>query len=166
MRLVDGMFLAIVMLAVCSACTNSSRTPVEKAPEGAQAEGGKQTIWIDDGYDDHKFGDGKDEKESDQGSVGEREDDRNQNSQDNRSDDNQSNNSNNNNSDNNDNRDPDGREIAEPGVVVFRIKDGTGRGDWNSEANAIRLKVGETVRVINEDSVTHQLHTNGAPCPP
>ena len=51
------------------------------------------------------------------------------------------------------------------GVVEFRIKAGTGRGNWNSEAEKVQIKVGQTLKVINDDSVSHQLHTNGTPCP-
>jgi|GEM_PF-1571234 len=49
-------------------------------------------------------------------------------------------------------------------IVEFRIKAGTGNGPWNDAATTIRLKVGQTLRIINDDSVVHQLHTNGAPC--
>lgn len=50
-------------------------------------------------------------------------------------------------------------------IVEFRIKAGTGRGAWNTAETAVVAKVGQTVRIVNDDSETHQLHTNGAPCP-
>ena len=49
-------------------------------------------------------------------------------------------------------------------MVEFVIKKGTGRQSWNTKENPIRAKVGDIIRFINEDDVTHQLHTYGAPC--
>ncbi len=49
-------------------------------------------------------------------------------------------------------------------VVTFRIASGTGRGAWNTEANPVRVTVGQTLRIYNDDSIVHRLHTNGAPC--
>ena len=49
-------------------------------------------------------------------------------------------------------------------VVEFRIKDGTGRDAWNTPATIVTIKVGDTLRIINDDSIAHQLHTNGTPC--
>jgi hypothetical protein len=53
----------------------------------------------------------------------------------------------------------------DPNIVEFRIAAGTGNGAWNTKAETVMAKVGQTVRIINDDSVTHRLHTNGAPCP-
>jgi hypothetical protein len=50
-------------------------------------------------------------------------------------------------------------------VVEFRIKPGTGSAAWNDASTAVGLKIGQTLRIINDDSVVHQLHTDGAPCP-
>lgn len=51
-----------------------------------------------------------------------------------------------------------------PNVVTFRIKAGTGTGPWNTEAQIVQVKVGQTLRIVNDDSTPHRLHTNGAPC--
>jgi hypothetical protein len=52
----------------------------------------------------------------------------------------------------------------DPNIVEFRIPAGTGRNAWNTKATEIVAKVGQTVRIYNDDSRVHQLHTNGAPC--
>jgi hypothetical protein len=60
--------------------------------------------------------------------------------------------------------DEESSEISQSGdVVEFRIKAGTGNGAWNTAANPIRLKVGQELRVTNDDSIQHFIHTNGAP---
>ncbi len=48
---------------------------------------------------------------------------------------------------------------------VFRIKAGTGAGAWNTAATSVNFRVGDTLRIYNDDTIAHQLHTNGAPCP-
>ena len=50
-------------------------------------------------------------------------------------------------------------------VVEFHIEAGTGKGPWNAQADTLVVKVGQTVHVVNDDTVVHRLHTNGAPCP-
>ncbi len=50
-------------------------------------------------------------------------------------------------------------------VVEFRIKPGTGNKPWNTRETVVELKVGQTLKIINEDSTPHQLHTSGSPCP-
>jgi plastocyanin len=50
-------------------------------------------------------------------------------------------------------------------VVEFHIKAGTGSGPWNKFNDPIQVKVGQTLRFINDDSISHYLHTNGSPCP-
>lgn len=52
---------------------------------------------------------------------------------------------------------------ADPSTVVFHIKPGTGNGPWNDAANPIKVKVGQTLEVHNDDSVPHQFHTIGMP---
>jgi hypothetical protein len=54
---------------------------------------------------------------------------------------------------------------GDPNVVIFRIKAGTGTSSWNTAAEMVNVKVGQTLRLVNDDTVTHRLHTNGAPCP-
>lgn len=49
-------------------------------------------------------------------------------------------------------------------IVTFRIPAGTARAAWNTEANPVRVTVGQTLRIYNDDSIAHRLHTNGAPC--
>lgn len=48
--------------------------------------------------------------------------------------------------------------------VVFRIPNGTGTMAWNSSSSPVLLFVGQTLRVCNDDTVNHQLHTDGQPC--
>lgn len=55
--------------------------------------------------------------------------------------------------------------VAEQALVVFRIPAGTGAGDWNTAETTVRARVGDTLRVVNGDSVPHRLHTDGAPFP-
>jgi hypothetical protein len=55
-------------------------------------------------------------------------------------------------------------QIVESPIVEFRIAAGTGARPWNSESETLELKVGQTLRLINDDNVPHRLHTNGAPC--
>src|SRR4051812_48707754 len=50
-------------------------------------------------------------------------------------------------------------------VVEFRIAAGTGDKPWNKSETPIVVKVGQTLRLVNDDSVAHQLHTLGSPCP-
>lgn len=50
------------------------------------------------------------------------------------------------------------------GTVDFHIRAGTGGKSWNTKADPVRVSVGQTLRIINDDSVTHQLHTSGEPC--
>lgn len=53
---------------------------------------------------------------------------------------------------------------ADPNVVEFRIKAGTGKSPWNTPAEMVQVKVGQTLRIINDDTITHRMHTGGAPC--
>jgi hypothetical protein len=50
-------------------------------------------------------------------------------------------------------------------IVEFHIPAGTGDKAWNTLANPIMVKRGQILRLINDDSIEHFLHTNGAPCP-
>ena len=49
-------------------------------------------------------------------------------------------------------------------VIDFRIKDGTRNGAWNTKGEMVKVKVGDVLRVHNDDTANHQLHTNGTPC--
>jgi hypothetical protein len=54
---------------------------------------------------------------------------------------------------------------AASNIVEFRIAAGTGAGEWNTKANPVVVKAGQTIRIINDDNTQHVLHTNGEPCP-
>ena len=49
--------------------------------------------------------------------------------------------------------------------VVFRIPSGTASAAWNYSASPVVVYVGQTLRICNDDSTAHQLHTDGTPCP-
>lgn len=49
-------------------------------------------------------------------------------------------------------------------IVEFHIPAGTNDKPWNSLDNPIMVKRGQTLRLINNDSIEHFLHTSGAPC--
>jgi negative regulator of replication initiation len=51
------------------------------------------------------------------------------------------------------------------GAIVFHIPAGTGAQPWNTRESAIAATVGDTLRIVNDDSVAHRLHTNGNPFP-
>lgn len=50
------------------------------------------------------------------------------------------------------------------GGVEFHIKSGTGSGAWNTKDTEVVARAGQKFTLINDDSVSHQWHTNGAPC--
>jgi hypothetical protein len=52
-----------------------------------------------------------------------------------------------------------------PATVIFHIPGGTGRGPWNDGSGRVVAKVGDILRIINDDSVAHRLHTSGRPFP-
>lgn len=60
---------------------------------------------------------------------------------------------------------PDTTQPKDPNIVEFRIKAGTAKQPWNTAATMVEVKVGQTLRIFNDDTVTHRLHTGGAPCP-
>ena len=51
------------------------------------------------------------------------------------------------------------------GEIVFHILAGTGAQSWNTRESAIVATVGDTLRIVNDDSVAHRLHTDGSPFP-
>lgn len=53
---------------------------------------------------------------------------------------------------------------TDPNVIEFRIPAGTGNGAWNTAATPVVAFVGQTLKVINNDTIVHRLHTNGNPC--
>jgi len=46
-------------------------------------------------------------------------------------------------------------------VVTFHIPAGTGSKAWNSAQTPISLQAGQTLQVVNDDSVDHWIHTDG-----
>lgn len=58
---------------------------------------------------------------------------------------------------------PPAAEASDPNVVVFRIKAGTGSGPWNTANDPIRVRVGQTLTIQNDDSTQHWVHTNLGP---
>ena len=49
------------------------------------------------------------------------------------------------------------------GIVEFRIPAGTGNGAWNTFSNPVVVKVGDTLRIHNDDSKAHAVHARGTP---
>lgn len=50
--------------------------------------------------------------------------------------------------------------LANPSIVEFHIPAGTGyAGNWNIHASMLVVSVGTTVRIINDDTILHSLHT-------
>lgn len=54
---------------------------------------------------------------------------------------------------------------TDPNVIEFRIRSGTGTGAWNTVGTPVVVFVGQTLRIFNDDTINHQLHTGGSPCP-
>ncbi len=50
-------------------------------------------------------------------------------------------------------------------TIVFHIPAGTGTQAWNKREDVIVATVGSTLRLVNDDTVPHRLHTDGAPFP-
>ena len=49
-------------------------------------------------------------------------------------------------------------------VVAFHIPAGTSSGPWNTIADPIVVHVGQILRLYNDDTISHYLHTDGSPC--
>jgi len=54
---------------------------------------------------------------------------------------------------------------AQPGIVTFHIAAGTGSVSWNTAATTVVAAVGDTLRIVNDDTVPHRPHTTGSPFP-
>lgn len=53
-----------------------------------------------------------------------------------------------------------------PVLVEFHIPAGTGSGAWNTVGKTVTARVGDTLRLVNNDSVPHRPHTvGGTPFP-
>jgi negative regulator of replication initiation len=50
-------------------------------------------------------------------------------------------------------------------IVIFHIKQGTGNQPWNTAGEIITAKVGNILRIVNDDTVAHRPHTSGVPFP-
>jgi predicted CopG family antitoxin len=48
-----------------------------------------------------------------------------------------------------------------PRMVEFHIPAGTGTNPWNTRDQTVNASVGDTLRIVNDDSIPHRLHTNG-----
>jgi hypothetical protein len=57
-----------------------------------------------------------------------------------------------------------GATLAQAEIVEFHFAAGTGRSAWNTQETTVEVRIGDTLRIINDDTIAHQLHTNGAPC--
>lgn len=50
-------------------------------------------------------------------------------------------------------------------IVEFRIPAGTGLKPWNTPETVVNVQVGQTLRIFNDDTIVHRLHTNeDRPC--
>ncbi|HEX7071378.1 MAG TPA: hypothetical protein VF190_11255 [Rhodothermales bacterium] len=56
-------------------------------------------------------------------------------------------------------------EPGQPRVLEFRIRSGIGAQPWNEESSPVIGRVGDTLRLINDDFLPHKLHTRGTPFP-
>ncbi len=53
---------------------------------------------------------------------------------------------------------------TDPTIVEFHIPADTGRGAWNTRETMVAVQVGDVLRIVNDDSINHRMHTNGKPC--
>jgi hypothetical protein len=58
-----------------------------------------------------------------------------------------------------------GAETGPNGEAIFRIAAGTGDQPWNTQTTPIRARVGQPIIVYNDDTIVHQIHTDGVPFP-
>lgn len=49
-------------------------------------------------------------------------------------------------------------------IIEFRIPAGTGEKSWNKFDHPVHVRVGDTLRIVNDDTDSHFLHTLGKPC--
>ena len=54
---------------------------------------------------------------------------------------------------------------AAPAIVEFHIPSGVGSAAWNTREQMVRARVGDTLRLFNDDTVPRRLHTSGSPFP-
>lgn len=55
--------------------------------------------------------------------------------------------------------------LATAATIEFHIPAGTGGNSWNSLATQVTVEIGDTLRIVNDDTVLHALHTDDdAPC--
>lgn len=57
-----------------------------------------------------------------------------------------------------------GSPTSELGIKELHIPAGTGNKAWNTRGTPMVARVGDTIRIFNDDTTTHRLHTNGRPC--
>jgi hypothetical protein len=54
---------------------------------------------------------------------------------------------------------PEHQPEHQPSIVEFRIPRGTGGGPWNTIEHPVIARVGDTLRLVNDDAVPHRLDT-------
>jgi hypothetical protein len=59
---------------------------------------------------------------------------------------------------------PSDRAKVDSSIVEFVIPSGTGNKSWNESSQRLVLFQGQTLRIRNQDSIPHQLHTADRPC--
>jgi hypothetical protein len=59
----------------------------------------------------------------------------------------------------------DPQAVPTSNEILFAIPLGTGSNPWNTVSNPIRAKIGQRIKIRNDDTIPHRLHTGGAPCP-
>ncbi len=50
-------------------------------------------------------------------------------------------------------------------TISFNIQAGTGKAPWNNAAAIVETFVGQSLKITNNDSIIHRLHTGGRPFP-
>jgi hypothetical protein len=59
---------------------------------------------------------------------------------------------------------PGGSTTSDPNRIDVHLAAGTGTQPWNTMAAATLVFVGQVLRIYNDDTIPHRLHTNGSPC--
>lgn len=50
-------------------------------------------------------------------------------------------------------------------IVEFHIPQGTRLNPWNTRDTVVNVRIGQTLRIFNDDTIVHRLHTNDdKPC--
>jgi hypothetical protein len=54
--------------------------------------------------------------------------------------------------------------VGSAATIEFTIAPGTSGGAWNNEQTPVVARMGDVIHFVNADSISHTLHTSGAPC--